>query len=314
MIQALLATVSFALSTICGHRSTRLLGGLVANFWRLVVATILLAIWGNCFGSGLSGQAFPIFVVSGLFGIGLGDVAFYSALPMLGSRLTVLLLQCFTTVFAAGIEWLWLGTRLTPGELVCAAVILCGVAIALRPREHLHLKGKLAPGLTLTVIAAFGNGFGLVLARKAYAVAKGSGEYIDGGTAAYQRVLGGLFVSGVVLIIFKYRAAKASTRAPDFSAEPAKDRFRRAWPWVVANGAFGMAIGVSFLQWALKTVPTGVVQSIVSVTPLVIIPIARYTENERPTPGALLGCVIAVAGTIAMTIVHTHPQGFSFHF
>jgi drug/metabolite transporter (DMT)-like permease len=56
------------------------------------------------------------------------------------------------------------------------------------------------------------------------------------------------------------------------------------------------------------------VQSVVAITPLVIIPIARYTENERPTRGALLGCVIAVAGTIAMAIVHSHPQGFSFHF
>ena len=295
MIQALLATVSFALSTICGHRSTRLLGGLDANFWRLVVATILLAIWGNCFGGGLSGQAFPIFVVSGLFGIGPGDVALYSALPMLGSRLTVLVLQCFTALLAAGIEWLWLGTRLTPGELVCAVIIFSGVAIALRPREHLHLKGKFAPGLTLTVIAAFGNGFGLVLSRKAYSVAKAAGEPIDGGTAAYQRVLGGLLVSGLVMLLFKYRAAKLRKLSPDSPAEPIKNRFRRAWPWVVANGAFGMAIGVSFLQWALKTIPTGVVQSIVAVTPLVIIPIARYTENERPTRGALLGCVIAVA-------------------
>jgi len=313
MIQALLATLSFALSTICGHRSTRLLGGLDANFWRLVVATILLAIWGNAFGQGLSGQAFPIFVISGLFGIGLGDVAFYSALPMLGSRLTVLLLQCFSAVFAAGIEWLWLGTRLTPGELVCAVVIFGGVAIALRPREHLHLKGKLAPGLALTIIAAFGNGFGLVLARKANAVANAAGEHIDGGTAAYQRVIGGLIVSGIVLLVFKYRGSRARTSAPP-SVEPAKDRFRRAWPWVVANGAFGMAIGVSFLQWALQTISAGVVQSVVAITPLVIIPIARYTENERPTRGALLGCVIAVAGTIAMTLVHTHPHGFSLHF
>ena len=162
MIQALLATFSFALSTVCGHRAARLIGGIETNFWRLVIATLLLAGWAYGFGEGLSGDAFPVFIISGFVGIGIGDVALYSALPMLGSRLTVLLLQCLTTIFAIVMEWLWLGTRLTAGELACGAVILGGVAIALRPREYLHLRGKLAAGLTLTIVAAFGNALGLL--------------------------------------------------------------------------------------------------------------------------------------------------------
>ncbi|HEX7470718.1 MAG TPA: DMT family transporter [Verrucomicrobiae bacterium] len=304
MIQAFLATMSFALSTVCGHRAARLIGGIETNFWRLVIATLLLAGWAYGFGEGLSGDAFPVFIISGFVGIGIGDVALYSALPMLGSRLTVLLLQCLTTIFAIVMEWLWLGTRLTAGELACGAVILGGVAIALRPREYLHLRGKLAAGLTLTIVAAFGNALGLVLSRKAYAIAAAAGQQIDGGTAAYQRVLGGLLVSGIVLLVVKHRAVMGHVRAPSFSAHPAKEKWRRAWPWVLANAIFGMTVGVSLLQWALKTTPTGIVQSIVSISPLAVIPLARVTEGERPSRGALLGGVIAVAGTIALTWVH----------
>jgi len=263
----------------------------------------MLAAWANTFGGGFAGQALPIFIVSGLIGIGLGDVTFYSALPLLGSRLALLVLQCLTAVFAIIIEWVWLGTRLTAGELLCGAVVFTGVAIALHPREHLHLKGKLAPGLILTVIAAFGNGAGLVLSRKAYAVAQAAGEHIDGGTAAYQRVIGGFVVSGIFLFVLKRRTA-AVAAGPESIQPTARENRRQAWPWLFANATFGMTIGVSLLQWALQTTPTGIVQSVVSITPLTIIPLARITEGERPGRGSLFGSVLAVAGIIALTWVH----------
>ena len=55
----------------------------------------------------------------------------------------------------------------------------------------------------------FGQGYGAVLSRKAYAVAAAAGNRVDGGTAAYQRILGGLvnygflglFVGPVILAI-----------------------------------------------------------------------------------------------------------------
>src|SRR5471030_2415214 len=123
MPAALLAALLFAVSTICGYRSSRQIGGAEANFWRIALATFCLALWANIFGSGLFGAAFPLFVASGLFGIGLGDTGYFQALPRLGSRRTVLLVQCFTPPFAALIEWLWLGTKLNLPEIICIALI-----------------------------------------------------------------------------------------------------------------------------------------------------------------------------------------------
>ena len=80
------------------------------------------------------------FLISGVIGVGLGDTGFYEALPRLGSRRSVLLVQCFTAPIAALIEWLWLGTTLNSAEIACIAVILIGVAIAParagRPSAH----------------------------------------------------------------------------------------------------------------------------------------------------------------------------------
>src|SRR5262245_47234761 len=133
MAAAFLTTILFSISVVCGHRSAKLIGGTEANFWRLSCATLFLGIWSYGFGIGLGGDAFPIFLLSGIMGIGVGDVALFQALPRLGSRLSLLLIQCLTAPFGALIEWLWLGTDLSGWQLVWGLTVLAGVGIALVP-------------------------------------------------------------------------------------------------------------------------------------------------------------------------------------
>ena len=304
MVPSLVATFCFALSAVCGFRAARLVGGTDANFWRLVLATLFLGSWAYGFGGGLQGVAFPVFALSGLAGIGIGDVAMFQAFPRLGSRLTTLVLQCLTTPFAALIEWLWLGTRLTPAVLACDAVILVGVSLALAPGQHLKLgRGELRRGLFFVVLAAAGNAMGMVLSRKAYGVAAAAGETIDSGTAAFQRVLGGALLAGVLLLITRHRQIAGHLAAPKISASCVRDKWRLAWPWVAANSLLGMTIGVCFLQLALKTTPTGIVLPIVAITPLAVIPLAWRMEGEKPTARTLVGGVVAVAGAAVLALV-----------
>lgn len=304
MIPAFLAAFCFALSAICGHRASKLVGGIETNFWRLAIATLCLAGWAFSFGGGLRGEAFLPFALSGVVGIGLGDVALYAALPRLGSRLTSLLLQCLTTTFAAAIEWFWLGTRLSPAEFGCGMLILVGVCLALTPNTHQDLlRGRMGMGLACIVVAAFGNAAGMVLSRKAYAVAAQAGERIDGGTAAFQRLVGGLFLAGLFLLVLRRKEVQAHVQTPKLSPAAVRDKWRHAWPWVVANGTLGMTLGVTCMQWALKTTPAAIVSPIVSITPLLLIPLAWHFEGERPTPRSLLGGLVAVGGAVAMTVV-----------
>ena len=99
MLAALLTTLLFATSAICGYRTARQVGGVEANFWRITLATIFLTVWAFTFGRQFAGAP-GWFMLSGFFGIGLGDSAYFQALPRLGSRRTVLLSQCLTAPFA----------------------------------------------------------------------------------------------------------------------------------------------------------------------------------------------------------------------
>ena len=301
MLAALLTTLLFATSAICGYRTARQVGGVEANFWRITLATIFLTVWAFTFGRQFAGAP-GWFMLSGFFGIGLGDSAYFQALPRLGSRRTVLLSQCLTAPFAALIEWVWLGTRLNWVQAACVAIILAGVAIALAPDDHLKISRRdWRIGVVASVLGALGGALGAVVIRKGYAAIAEAGLSVDAGTTGYQRVLGGILVPTLALLVFKWRSAQA--HGPLLEAKTWRisgEKWRRIWPWVLANSIAGQTLGVTCMQWALKTTPTGIVTAIIATTPVLLLPMTRITDGEKIGLRSLIGSLIAVGGVIGL--------------
>jgi len=302
MLAALLTTFLFATSAVCGYRTAKQVGGVEANFWRITLATIFLTIWAFTFGAGFAGAP-GWFMLSGLFGIGLGDSAYFQALPRLGSRRTVLLTQCLTAPCAAFIEFVWLGTKLNLAEICCIAVILAGVAVALAPGDHLKISARdWKIGIVASVFGALGAALGAVVIRKGYAEIHAAGLNVDAGTTGYQRVLGGILVPTLALLIFKWRSAHA--HGPAFSSDTlqiSRDKWQRIWPWVLANALAGQTLGVTCMQWALKSTQAGIVTAIIATTPIVLLPMTRIVEGEKIGFRSLAGALIAVGGVIGLT-------------
>lgn len=296
MLGAFLTTICFSLSAIFANRSIRAVGLTRANLGRLIFALLVLGLYAHTFGQGLSGAGLEWFLLSGVIGMGLGDLALFYALPLLGSRLSILITQCLAAPIAILAERLWLGTTLTVPQLTWGFVTLGGVAVALMPsRSHPPRVPIRAAGFVFGLLSALGQGLGAVLTRKANALATLAGENIDGITAAYQRIAGGLLIT---VLYFAARALLHRNAAPEV-AHPIPFR---SWLWVPANAFCGAVLGVSAYQWALATTPSGIVLPIVACTPLVVIPFSYWIENERPSPRSLLGGALAVAGCIALAL------------
>ena len=302
MLPAFLAAFFFALNATCASRSVRTLGPVRANVGRLTIAAVLLGLFAHTLGGGLTSASVPWFVASGVIGMGLGDLGVYAALPLLGSRLTVLLTQCLAAPLAALGEWLWLGTPLTAAQIVWGVLILIGVAIAIMPDETNRARLAVRPiGFLFGLVAAGGQGFGALVSRKGVNVAEAAGEAAHnaafGLTAAYQRILAGLVF--VVIWFFVLRLLGRLPAAPEAPATPAARRGARAW--MLANGLAGPVLGVGCYQWALATTPGGLVLPIAATAPLLSIPIAFWLEGDRPPRRAIIGGVLAVAGCVALT-------------
>jgi drug/metabolite transporter (DMT)-like permease len=299
MLAAFLTTIFFSLSAIFANRSIAAVGATRANLGRLVVALLCLGTYAHLIGGGFGGAGRDWFFLSGVIGMGLGDLAGFAALPVLGSRLTLLMTQCLAAPLAMLAEWLWLGTTLQPAQIGWSFVILTGVAVALLPtRAHPPRVQVKRIGLVFGFLAACGQGFGAVLSRHANALTALAGQPIDGITAAYQRIVGGL------VITLAYFAVRAFVAKPPVSAASPSPPSWRGYLWVPANALCGAVIGVSCYQWSLATTPSGIVLPIVATTPLMVIPLSFWLEGEHPTLRSLLGGVVAVAGVIALTLVH----------
>jgi drug/metabolite transporter (DMT)-like permease len=301
MIAAVLTTLFFAFSAVTGQRTAVLLGGAWGNLMRLGLAAIVLGLLVAILTpDAIRWASFQWFFVSGLIGFGLGDVALFTAYERIGSRLTILLNLCLAPLFAMLLEWLWLGNGVGIRVVVCALLILAGVAMAIRPgsksRAKVNLRGRYWVGIVAAIVAGFGQGTGAVISRKAEAVALELGASGSGITAAFQRVLAGLVFSAVAVVLIRFfgnRKDWESWRSP---------LDRQVAPWLVGAALFGPVIGVSCFQWALQDLESGIVLAVVALTPIVMMPLARITEGDHPSRLGLVGAVVAVAGVVLLNL------------
>jgi drug/metabolite transporter (DMT)-like permease len=296
MFAAILTTFCFAASAILARRSAGMLGSQSANLARQAVALVILGLWAHRFGQGVRGPGLLMFIFSGILGFGLGDIALFEALPRIGAGLTVLIVQCLAVPIGAVTEWLWLGTRITPAQIVGAAVILAGVALALVPeRESAIPRGHRRAGLLFAIIGAFGQSWGAVVSRQGFLLDHHAGLLMDGPSSAYQRLLGGIvcvaLVAGISGLLRRYRQSGQA---------PQERPWRLAMPWILGNAVAGPVLGVACYQWGLRDSPSAIVLSIVSTTPLAVMMLSFVFEKTRPTPRALIGSLLAVLGVVAL--------------
>jgi len=295
VLYAFVTTFLFAASSVLAHKSQNLVGPARANLGRLTVGLVCLGAWAYLFGQGHGGPAFTTFLLSGLAGMGLGDLAFFAALPFLGSRLTTTMNQCLSVPVAIGIEWLWLGTTLSGRQFLCIAVIIAGIVVALVPTRSSPPKVRVRPlGIFLGLIAATGQGLGAVLSRRGFEITAAAGAHLDGLTAAYQRVLGGIALTAAWFAVRAWLDRKRDARpAPPL----------RAHGWILIHALAGPVFGMASFQLALASTPSGLVLPITACAPLAVIPLAYWIEGERPSKRSLTGGMIAVVGAVALTLV-----------
>jgi drug/metabolite transporter (DMT)-like permease len=303
MLPAVFTAALFATSVMLGHRAARLAGALEANFWRVILASVFLAAMAFTFGAGMSGGVVGWFALSGAIGVGLGDFAIYHALPRLGPRITSLFVQCLMAVFAALFEWLWLGTTFTWTQLLLSLTVLAGVVTALGTPEEIREHDRtLRAGIALATFGAAATAGGAVVSRKAYDVLHRAGSDLDGITAGFQRMLGGLGVSMVFYLALRMVQRREGTEPEPRIFAMATPARRKAWIWIVGNSLAGQTLGVSCMQWALARTPAAQVLVIVAMTPILVIPLARIFEGERITIRAAAGSVLAVGGVAGLIL------------
>ncbi len=290
---AALATAScWALGTTLFGEASKRVGAFTTNVLRiplgaLLLVTTLFLTRGKLWPTWANSHQIALLTASSFLGLVIGDALFFRSVVLLGPRLATLLSTLAPPV-AALAAWVVLHEQLTFMAVAGMVVTLAGVAWVVAERApagsrpvHAHLEG-IAAG----VGGAIGQGLGLVLSKMAM------GSTLDSLSATVIRVT--TAVAGVWLVALASGRAQAGVRAL---------RDRQALAFMTGGALVGPFLGIWLMLTSVKLTATGVASTLMSTTPLLIIPLVRVVYKEKPSPRAWLGALVAVGG-IALLFFH----------
>ena len=284
---SLAAAVTFSLSALLINA----LAGRVTVFqlarWQMSIAFALTAAASLLLGgwATVAPWQFWFLAASSATGIMLASTTYFAAIYAAGPRLTALLFS-LAAPFAVLEGWLFLGETLSFGQLSGIALILGGIVLAIVAAGDTHPddapRRPLWQGITLGIITAIGQATGSLLARPAMEAG------VEPFTAmAIRSGLGAAFF--IALMVLPFARATRLPTAPEMRT-------------VALSAFFGMFLGMSLMMAALTSGDVGIVSTLTSTTPILILPMLWFTTRRAPAPGAWIGAALAVAGTALISL------------
>lgn len=308
MYKGELISISVAFSwTVCAmlaEVASKRMGSLPLNVVRMTLSLLMLAgvMWW------FTGSAYPVAAdadtwlwlsLSGLVGYVLGDFCLFNSYILIGSRYGQLLMTLAPPA-AAIFGWILLGQRMEWLALLGMTITILGIAVAIyRPKTAGTSSARLSlRGVLFGIGAGIGQGVGLVLSAKGLlhyeATIEASGvEFLHGGTSA-------------TVLPFASTAIRAVTGLIGFSiwtvlkgqTSDLRRGVRDVRTMLFALGATitGPFIGVSLSLMATLYTSIGVAQTIMAMTPILIILPTYLCFHQRVLWREVVGAIISVFG------------------
>lgn len=284
---ALVTSLCWSLNSVCFMVAGRRVGSASVNLGRLLMAwavliLVHLVVYGSPFPLQAGAVRFGWLAASGFIGFALGDAVLFEAFVLIGARLAMLLMT-LSPLFSALLAWLFLGQNLTLPKLLAMAVTLGGIAWVVwgggDHEEHPHLWR----GVLLGVGGALGQSVGLVFSKFGLA----------GGLPPISANL--IRVSAGVVALLLYFGSTGRLRGTLGAL-----RDGRATAFIALGAVTGPVLGVVLSLIAIIRAPMGVAATLMSLSPVILLPVSHFVFKERVGGHAILGTLLALAGAAAL--------------
>lgn len=295
---SLLVAVMWTFTALFAEVASKRMGTLVLNVWRMLLTILLLGIvlWWTCgkpWPQYASTDVWKWFLASGFMGFVFGDYCLFNAYIVMGSRFGQLFMT-LASPFAAIAAWFMMGETMNLLALLGMIVTLSGIGISIMGKDdagarHLKLPRK---GILLGIGAGMGQGIGLVLSKQGlmHYAAEIPAEATDvaammpfAGTQI-RAIMGLIGFGATLLFLGKWRNMLRF--------------FTDVRGAAAAMGAIllGPFFGVSLSLMAVGMTNTGVAQTLMSLTPILILWPSRMMFGTKVSMQEVVGAVIAVTG------------------
>ena len=243
--------------------------------------------------------------ISGLLGLAIGDQFLFAGYVLVGARTTTLLMTLAPAV-AASLSWIVFGQTMSLQAIVGMLITLLGVlwVAAERPHATSHIShAQQIKGVWFGAGAALCQGVGMVLASNGL---RGDIDALSGQTVRMSAGALGIIVIAFIVSRMNQAQRNASARSLDETKNPAPNITRThaltsaAIVAMVIGTLTGPILGVWCSLYALQKLEVGIATTLMSLVPVMILPVTRITEGRWPSARAILGALIAVAGVAVL--------------
>lgn len=289
-LASILTAFCWSANSVCFTIAGRRVGSATVNVVRLWIALVAMVLLHLL----LTGTFFPhaegwrwwYLGISGLIGFAIGDAVLFEALVLLGPRLTMLIMTLWP-VFAAVLAWVFLGQAMSRWTMLTMAVTLGGIALVVgdhRTAADGSRPKKLGLGILLTLGGALGQAVGFLLSK--YGLA---GNYSPVSANLIRVAAGTLAIT--LWLLLRGHLVENFLRLKD----------RRASVLILLGGLSGPVLGVVLSLYAIGHAKfLGVASTLMSLSPVILLPVSVLLFNEKITGRAILGTVITLAGAAAL--------------
>ncbi|MBQ3634092.1 MAG: DMT family transporter [Bacteroidales bacterium] len=290
---SVVVAVSWTVSALLSESASKRMGEAVANVYRMLVALVMLyVVLAFSGGTDLlfhaNSEAWLWLIGSGLVGYTFGDYCLYNAYIKIGSRFGQLFMT-LAPLFAALSAWFLLGELLSLKALIGMLVTLLGIAMTILNRRkdesgHSHFSLNLPrSGVLLAIGAALGQGVGLVMSKIGL-----NAMPVEGGMApvagTLMRCVAGLV--GFVIMLFLRRKQSGMRNALTGAN----------MGLLIALAVFGPVVGVTLSLRAAQLTDVGVAQTIMSLSPVLILIPYHFVQKQPVSLRDVLWTVVSFIG------------------
>jgi len=292
-LAALGTAIAFAMTSTLFTLSGRLVGAPLVNRARLLIAIVLvMGLHWLILGQPLPLDATPDAVfwlgISGFIGLALGDASLFQAFVMIGPRISMLIMS-LAPVLGAILAWLLLGETLTLQELIGILLAVGGIAWVVSEREGkqkvsepTHQPRHYLIGLLFAFGGATGQASGAVLSKIGLA-------------NDFSPLSGNLIrIAAALIAIWLFSALRGQLKG-NYQALRAHPR---AVLFLFAGAVTGPVVGVWLSLIAFQRASIGIASALIALTPIFLLPIGSFVFKERITVQAIIGTLVAFAGTL----------------
>ena len=230
--------------------------------------------------------------LSGLIGLALGDALLFQAFLLIGPRISMLVFA-LAPVLSAILGWVFLGEILSALEIAGIVLTVAGITFVVADRQGKSKNDETADnqrqytlGLLFALGGALGQAVGLIFAKMGLA-----NEF-----PAISALLIRLIVALTVIWALSIVRGELVSSIRTIRAHP------RAFGFLTIAAFLGPVVGVWLSLVAVQHTEVGIASTLMALTPIFLMPITAIFFKDRVTLQAIIGTLVAFAGTALLFI------------